>query len=312
MKDLCNGLSLGAPAPVVSVSPVAVEAPGRGQDLHVRVSAPVSGRDLPVILFSHGNGSSAQGYGPLVQFWAAHGFVVVQPTHLDSRMLGLPADDARRPTIWRHRVADLRRILDNLAAVEAAVPSLHGRLDPTRVTVAGHSYGGQTAGMLLGARLPDPVDGQEVNFFDARVKAGILLAAPGRGGADLSPAAARSHPFLQPDFRYLTTPTLVVVGDRDVSAMSPRGADWRADAYQLSPPGGKCLLTLFGAEHSLGGIAGYESRETTDESPARIAVLQQLTWAYLRSTLYPTDPAWPAACAALRAQPQPLGQVECR
>ncbi|WP_140466947.1 hypothetical protein [Hymenobacter nivis] len=70
------------------------------------------------------------------------------------------------------------------------------------------------------------------------------------------------------------------------------------------------MLTLFGAEHSLGGIAGYESRETTDESPARVAALQQLAWAYLRSTLYPADPAWPAACAALRAQP--LGQVECR
>jgi pimeloyl-ACP methyl ester carboxylesterase len=312
MNDLLSNLPLSAPAPVISVSPVVVEAPGRGQALHVRVSAPVSGHALPVLLFSHGNGSSLQGYGPLVQFWAAHGFVVVQPTHLDSRTLGLPADDARRPNIWRHRVAEMRAILDNLATIEAAVPGLAGRLDHTRVAVAGHSYGGQTAGMLLGARLPDPADGQEVNLLDTRVKAGLLLAAPGRGGADLNPATARNYPFLHPDFRYLTTPTLVVVGDHDVSSMSPRGADWRADAYRLSAPEGKCLLTLFGAEHSLGGIAGFESRETTDESPTRIAALQQLSWAYLRSALYPADPAWPVACAALRAQAQPPGQVECR
>ena len=87
-----------------------------------------------------------------------------------------------------------------------------------------------------------------------------FLAAPGRGGADLSPVAARNHPFLQPDFSYLTTPALVVVGDYDLSAMSLRRTDWWADACRLSPPGGKCLRTLFGAEHSLGGVAGYESR----------------------------------------------------
>jgi predicted dienelactone hydrolase len=243
-NNLLSSLSLSAPVPVISVSPVVVAAPGRGQELHLRVSAPLSGGELPVLLFSHGNGSSLQGYGPLVQFWAAHGFVVVQPTHLDSRTFGLAPDDARRPAIWRHRVADLRHILDNLATVEDAIPGLRGRLDHARVAVVGHSYGGQTVGMLLGARLPDPVDGQ----LDTRVKADILLAAPGRVGADLSPAAARNHPFLQPDFRYLTAPTLVVVGDHDVSAMSPRGADWRADAYWLSSPGGKCLLTLFGAE----------------------------------------------------------------
>ena len=312
MKELLHqDGSSNTPSSVISVSPIVVAAPGRGEALQVRVSAPVTGRSLPIILFSHGNGSSLHGYGPLVQFWAAQGFVVIQPTHLDSRTLSLTPEDARRPVIWRYRVEDLTRILDNLDALEAAVPGLSGRLDRHRIAVAGHSYGGQTAGMLLGARLPNPVDGMEVNLFDARIKAGVLLAAPGRGGTDLSPAAARSYPFLQPDFSHLTTPTLVVVGDQDISAMSTRGADWRADAYALSSPG-KCLLTLFGAEHSLSGIAGYESRETTDEHPARLAALQHLSAAYLRSTLYPTDPAWSAACVALQAQPQPVGWVECR
>ena len=40
---------------------------------------PVTGQNLPVILFSHGHGPSlylpsADGYGPIVNFWAAHGF----------------------------------------------------------------------------------------------------------------------------------------------------------------------------------------------------------------------------------------------
>jgi hypothetical protein len=99
----------------------------------------------------------------------------------------------------------------------------------------------------------------------------------------------------------MTTPALVVAGDNDVSPhLTVRGADWHADPYFLSP-GGKCLLTLFGAEHGLGGVAGYDAAETTDENPERLAAVQRLTWAYLRSALYPEDPAWPVARAALKA-----------
>lgn len=84
------------PTPVVSVKPVVLSAPGRGEDLRVRVSAPTTGHDLPVIVFSHGYSWSMDGYAPLADFWAARGFVVLQPTHLDSRTLDLPADDPVR------------------------------------------------------------------------------------------------------------------------------------------------------------------------------------------------------------------------
>jgi pimeloyl-ACP methyl ester carboxylesterase len=308
--EIHETLTISADRAVVSIGPVVLPAPGRGQDLTVRVSAPATGGDLPIILFSHGNGSSADAYGPLVHGWATQGFVVIQPTHLDSRTLGLAATDPRRPLLWRHRTEDLTRILDQLELLAAAVPHLRGRLDPQRIAVAGHSWGAQTAGMLLGAQLPDPISREVVNLADARIRAGVLLAAPGRGGADLNPATAAQFLFLQPDFAPMTTPTLVV-GDRDVSRMTTRGYDWRADAYALGT-GPKCLLTLCGAEHSLGGISGYESRKTTDEHPARVALLQQLTGAYLRSALYPEGPAWPQACAALRADTQPLGRVDCK
>jgi hypothetical protein len=72
------------------------------------------------------------------------------------------------------------------------------------------------------------------------------------------------------------------------------------------------LLTLFGAEHGLGGVAGYDAAETTDENPERLAAVQQLTWAYLRTALYPEDPAWPAARAALMESPNPLGRIESK
>lgn len=106
---------------LVSVKPVTVPTIGRGAELQVNVTAPVDGNDLPVIVFSHGNAWSMDGYEPLVERWAAAGFVVVQPTHLDTRRNPIGFDDPRFASI-------------------AAV---------------GHSWGAQTIGALLGARVLD-------------------------------------------------------------------------------------------------------------------------------------------------------------
>nr|WP_220207721.1 hypothetical protein [Reticulibacter mediterranei] len=109
----------------------------------------------------------------------------------------------------------------------------------------------------------------------------------------------------------MTTPTLVIAGDRDQSPLSVRGPDWFTDPYFLSP-GRKSLLTLFGAEHGLGGIAGYNITETTDENPERVALIQRLTWAYLRSALDLEDASWSAAQTALMESSNPLGRIESR
>ena len=317
-KPISNAdyIPVSEPTPVVSFSPVALSVPGRDVDLQMRVSVPATGRELPLILFSHGHGnsnylSSLRGYGPLVDFYAAHGFVVIQPTHLDSKTLGLDPNGPEGALFWRSRAEDMHYILDHLDQIEATVPGLSGRLDRGRIAVVGHSLGGHTTALLLGMQVTDPNDGTDVDVADSRVKAGVLLAAPG-GSADLSAAAAEHYPVLRnPSFAEMTTPALVVAGDRDVNPAFSDRVDWRADAYVLSS-GPKCLLTIYGGEHILGGISGYDAAETTDENPERVAAVQRLTWAYLRTALYPEDPAWPAARAALMDTPHPLGRVECR
>ncbi|MCQ8187082.1 alpha/beta hydrolase family protein [Streptomyces rugosispiralis] len=310
--------AFGSPAPVLSVSPVVLPAPDRAVDLEVRVSAPVTGSDLPVILLSHGQGysnhlSSLNGYAPLVNFWAAHGFVVIQPTHLSSRTLTLDSDTPGAPLFWRSRAEDMMRVLDQLDVIEAAVPQILGRVDRSKVAVAGHSMGGHTASLLLGARLTDPEDGTEVNLTEPRITAGVLLAAPGRGGDALTESTAGNFPFfLTTDFSKMATPALVVAGDKDASPhLTVRGPEWHTDPYFLSP-GPKSLLTLYDAEHGLGGISGYDVAETTDENLQRVSAVQRLTSAYLRTQLSPGDSAWQTACDALAAGPSPLGRVESR
>ncbi|MFG3116729.1 alpha/beta hydrolase family protein [Streptomyces sp. NPDC048197] len=311
--------TLNTAVPVLSFSPVVLSVPGRPVDLQVRVSAPMTGTSLPVILLSHGHGpsnnlSSLNGYAPLANFWAAHGFVVVQPTHLTSRTLShLVADAPGAPDFWRSRAEDMTHILDRLDVIENAVPQLAGRIDRTKVALAGHSLGGFTAALLLGAGLTDPDSGNVVHLVEPRIKAGVLLAAPGRGGDVLNGPMAEQWPIIGAvDFSTMTAPALVVAGDKDDSRhFTDMGPHWHADPYTLAP-GPKTLLTLFDAEHGLGGIAGYDAAETTDENPERVAALARLTAAYLHTQLHSGAPTWQITCEALTTGPDRVGRVDVK
>jgi dienelactone hydrolase len=302
-------LPTGEASTFSATSPILVRSEGRQVPLYVRVTAPTTGRDLGIILVSHGGGtgnylSSLRGLGPLVDYWAAHGFVVIQPTHLGAKSLGLPRLAPESKEFWYSRVKDLTDIVDDLDAIESAVPGLQGRVDRSRLAVAGHSFGGQTASMLLGAHFVDE-DGTLVRVPDDRVKAGVLLSSTGAGGDHMTEVGARYTCLRTAGFDHMITPALVVVGDQDDSAaLSSKGPSYHADPYTMSP-GPKSMLTLTGAEHQLGGVTGYDAEETTDENPERVAILQRLSWAYLRSALYPEDTAWPEARDAFR----PLGEL---
>lgn len=285
--------------PVVSVAPIAFPTEGRPAELQVRVTAPMTGRALPVVVLSHGHGpsqyaSSLYGYASLANHLAASGFAVLQPTHLDSMTLGLrDADDPEAPLYWRSRARDVSRILDHLDVLDGVAPDIASRLDVTNVAVVGHSMGGHTAGMVLGSRPRDPATGQRVDARDERVRAGVMMAAPGRGGDALTPHAARHYPVLRDtDFGHMRAPTLVVAGDHDHALhLNVVGAAWQTDAYHLAP-GPKFLLDVHGGEHSLGGIAGYEVAETTDEDLPRAAMVMRMTAAFLRTQLGLDSGAW--------------------
>ena len=310
LMDLARHIPTPEAALTVAYTPIRLDMPGR-QPLELRLTAPANGTNLPVVLLSHGYGPSfyvpsKDGYAPLAQFWAERGFAVIQPTHASSRVGGLPAESEGAPFFWRERVQEIKNILDQLDAVEAQAGGVAGRLDRTRIAAVGHSFGGHTVSLLLGATLHGE------GFADPRISAGMLLAAPGRGGADMTEESATRFPFFDVDFSGIARPILVVCGDEDEPRFTARGPEWHADPFHDATGVNGDLLTLHGVGHGLGGIAGLDAKETETESPDGLEALKRLTLAWLQTALGVDPDAWSPARTALEGPARSLAQVISR
>jgi predicted dienelactone hydrolase len=95
--DEARALPMRPPVQTISIHLVTLQAPFRPQPLHLRITAPIDGNGLPIVLFTHGNGPSLflpskDGYGPLVSVLAGHGFTVIQPTYANTKEGGLSHD----------------------------------------------------------------------------------------------------------------------------------------------------------------------------------------------------------------------------
>ncbi|MFT3979498.1 MAG: hypothetical protein QM687_03445 [Ferruginibacter sp.] len=303
-------------SPILSYNPVTLSMKGRPVDLQMKVSVPVSGNDLPVIIISHGHGrsnflSSLYGYAPLADFFASQGFVVIQPTHLNSKALALPIGPEGM-TFWKSRPKDIQFILDNIETIIAAVPGLSGRVNTTNVAAVGHSLGGHTVAMLGGMQVTDPVTGEKVSNPEPRLKARVLIGVPGNP-AGLNEAGNKNYgnPLSGTDFSTMTLPALVVNGDKDKNPNFSDLDNWRADAYYRSPSP-QNLLTIFNAEHIYGGISGYDALETTDENPDRVTFLCLSIIAYVRSAFNENDRSWENLKQELNNASDPKGRIDSK
>lgn len=304
--DLAQHIPTPEATLTVAYTPIRLPMVGR-QPLELRLTAPATGSNLPIVLLSHGFGPSnyipsSDGYAPLAQFWAERGFAVIQPTHASSRVGGLPSDAPGAPFFWRVRVEEMKAILNQLPEVERQALSVAGRMDHSCIGAAGHSFGGHTVGLLLGAQL----NGED--FSDPRISAGILLAAPGRGGNDMTEENAARFPFFDVDFSTIMAPSLIVCGDQDDPHFTTRGPEWHADAFH-DAPGAEALLMMHGVGHGLGGIAGLDAKETETEAPDVLEATKRLTLAWLRTALDVDPSAWAKASAAIAHASSALGHV---
>ena len=134
---------------------------------------------FPLVAFAHGYNSNPAQYDRLLRGWAAAGFAVVAP-----ESPGLAKGQPHLGSGLIHQPSDLS------AVISAAIGT--GRIDPTRIVLAGHSDGGSTvAAMALTSSFRDP---RAIGFI-------VLSGEPGAFPSPYGPANGG--------------PMLVMVGDRD-------------------------------------------------------------------------------------------------
>ena len=136
---------------------------------------------VPLLTFSHGLGGSRFGYRYLGSHLADAGIASLHPQHIGSDNAlwwGNPFELVQRlqsavgDSEARSRVLDIRFSLDKIFSSEVSP-----LLDPSKIAVAGHSYGANTAMLISGAQ----VKATELNagsLRDQRIRAAILISAP--------------------------------------------------------------------------------------------------------------------------------------
>lgn len=174
----------GAPAGVAAID-LQWHDTARDRTVPARLYLPEIPADdrLPLVVFSHGLGGSRAGYAHLGRHWASEGFASLHVQHPGSDralwrgdgpfavLRNLQAAASTDHAIDRAR--DLSHALDALLGE----PTLGARIDRSRIAVAGHSYGANTALLVASARFDD-LPGVPRTLRDPRVRAAVLMSVP--------------------------------------------------------------------------------------------------------------------------------------
>ena len=260
---------------------------------------PTGSKPVGFIVFCHGLGSSRRDYVELAEFWAAHGYLVVQPTFPDwigfiaasEPELGLDpaAEDLANwasiprvrshmftllhsPSHWIARVKIVQHVFDQMDFIMRSTCKLPSPAIPC--AMAGHSFGAYTSQLLAGATTDVPGHGP-TRYRDPRVKAAALISAQGRDQQGLRNGS----------WDTVACPMLSITGTLDKGAKG-QGPQWKSEPYEFAPPGDKYLAVFKNADHYLGGITRTGLRPDNVGQRKAIAQLTLAFWdAHLRGDL---------------------------
>lgn len=246
----------------------------RSRRVPVKVYLPQGDGTFPVVVFSHGLGGSREGYEYLGSYWAAHGIVSVHVQHVgsdDSVWRGGAARQGLRGAMTRKAVLDRPRdvsfALDQLQSLnKTGEGPLRGKLDLSKIGMAGHSFGANTTLLIAGMRSP----GGATPVSDKRVHCAIALSAP--------PPISRNYDALYKDIR---VPILHMTGTKDSTPFDRPGAtpaDRRVPYDHIHGADGY-LVTFAGGDHMV--FSGRNPINRAVASDARnYLLIQEATTAF--------------------------------
>jgi len=237
------------PLAVNEVAGLVLHDEKRNKDVRVRIFYPVIAGKYPVIIFSHGAGGSDTCCEALTRHWATYGYITIQPIHDDSVVQRSSSGDEnasfpqavhealKNPALWESRPRDISFLLDSLSALQKRVAGLNGKIDTSRIGVAGHSMGAYTAEAVAGALVDVPGHPGQ-NFSDPRAKAILGLSPQGPGQFGLT-----THSFSN-----VSLPFMGITGSLD--NLGPlANAAWHKIPFERSQPGNKYEVFIQGASH---------------------------------------------------------------
>jgi len=279
------------PSPVGVIPVATLHDAQRSKDLELSIEYPTRGGPFPVIVFSHGYGSSDRGYEPLISYWTSYGYVCIRPSHADAGTMRDTLREAleRRPqqqqrqrrtqstsvqeqprerntmeaiwdrereAQWRDRVLDVKLVLDSLDELERQFPELRGKMDHSRIGVGGHSYGAFTSMLISGART---FSNPPLSLADPRVRAAVVMSPQG---------TAANRGLTEQSWTDVRIPVMYMTGSLDRGATESETPEWRKQAFEFSPAGDKYFVLIPGASHlSFTGGTGPLAFEPVQTSP---------------------------------------------
>jgi len=215
--------------------------PSQGTDVRDAPAARTDG-PFPLVVFGHGFALTPGVYASMLRSWARAGYVVAAPA--------FPFENANAPggpdeSDLANQPGDMRFVIDRLlAASSASSGPFAGLIDPSRIAVAGHSDGGDTALAVAYDR----------NYRDPRVSAAVIMS-----GAEMPGVGGFAFPRGSP-------PLLAIQGTADT--VNPPGSTHAFFDVAQRP---KYLLSLPGAKH----LPPYSTQQP------QLGIVERVTIAFL-------------------------------